>query len=176
MESAYLQRTVGEVLAEVLKEVVEVRPADPIAFIATQMKVGQNSHESGRAYWATRSSVRSFARTVHSFAGSALLASLARSTALMSFLARSLIPELVGKSRIRFFRTTGFCPTVPMQKWQQNLQRRQEMLAEAEEVMRLMKEMRGPTPPDDGEGEDDEEVGEDPRDDEEDEKEEEEMA
>jgi hypothetical protein len=40
MESEYLKEAVGEVLAEVLKEVVEVRPADPIVFISRQiMKV-----------------------------------------------------------------------------------------------------------------------------------------
>ena len=38
-----------------------------------------NSQEYRLKYWATRSSVRSFARSVHSFACSALLASLARS-------------------------------------------------------------------------------------------------
>ena len=38
-------------------------------------------------YWAIRSSVRSFARTAHSFACSALLASLARSAALIRSLA-----------------------------------------------------------------------------------------
>ena len=49
--------------------------------------VRQNSQELGRKYWATRSSVRSFARTAHSFACAALLASLSR----------SLTPELVGQ-------------------------------------------------------------------------------
>ena len=43
-----------------------------------------------REYWAIRSSVYSFARTAHSFACSALLASLARSAALIRSLARSL--------------------------------------------------------------------------------------
>ena len=47
---------------------------------------------------AIRSSVHSFARTAHSFACSALLASLARSAALIRLLARSLTPELMGKS------------------------------------------------------------------------------
>ena len=46
--------------------------------------------ESRRKYWATRSSVRSFARTAHSFACSRLLASLAPSAALTRLLARSL--------------------------------------------------------------------------------------
>ena len=41
-------------------------------------------------YSAIRSSARSFALTAHSFAGSALLASLARSAALIRSLARSL--------------------------------------------------------------------------------------
>ena len=59
--------------------------------------VGQNSQELGRKHWATCSSVRSFARsahsfacTVHSFACSTLLASLARSAALIRSLARFL--------------------------------------------------------------------------------------
>ena len=68
MESEYLKATVGDVLTEVLKEVVEIRPVDPIAFIARQMM-----------------------------------------------------------------------------KWSKNLQRRHEMLEEAEELMRLMKELRGPS-------------------------------
>ena len=54
------------------------------------------SQEYRRKYWATRSSVRSFARTAHSFAGSGLLASLAPSTALARSLT-SLTPSLVGK-------------------------------------------------------------------------------
>ena len=41
-------------------------------------------------YWAIRSSVHSFTCTAHSFACSALLALLARSTALIRSLARSL--------------------------------------------------------------------------------------
>ena len=49
-----------------------------------------NSQEYKLEYWATRSSVWSFARTAHSFACSALLASLARSAALIRSLARSL--------------------------------------------------------------------------------------
>jgi hypothetical protein len=49
-----------------------------------------NKQESRRKYWATRSSVRSFARTAHSFACSGLLASLAPSAALTRSLARSL--------------------------------------------------------------------------------------
>ena len=48
----------------------------------------QNILKSGRCYWATRLSARSFARTAHSFACSALLASLKRSAALI----RSLAP------------------------------------------------------------------------------------
>ena len=55
-----------------------------------------NKQESRRKYWATRSSVRSFARTAHSFACSGLLASLAPSAALTHSLARSLcfLPRL----------------------------------------------------------------------------------
>jgi len=49
-----------------------------------------NSQEYRLQYWATRSSVRSFARTAHSFACSGLLASLAPSAALTRSLARSL--------------------------------------------------------------------------------------
>ena len=40
-------------------------------------------------YWAIRSSARSFNRTAQSFAGSALLASLARSAALIRLFTRS---------------------------------------------------------------------------------------
>ena len=60
--------------------------------------VGQINQENRLEYWATRSSVRSFARTANLFACSALLASLARSAALT--LARSLTsltPELLGQ-------------------------------------------------------------------------------
>ena len=49
-----------------------------------------NSQESRRKYWATRLSVRSFARTAHSLACSGLLTSLAPSAALTRSLARSL--------------------------------------------------------------------------------------
>ena len=49
-----------------------------------------NSQEYRLKYWATRSSVRSFTRTAHSFACSRLLASLASSAALTRLLARSL--------------------------------------------------------------------------------------
>ena len=50
---------------------------------------------------ATRLSVRSFARTAHSFACSALLALLARSAVLMILLTRTLTLELVGMWIIR---------------------------------------------------------------------------
>ena len=50
----------------------------------------ENSQEYRLRYWATRSSVRSFAHTAHSFACSGLLASLAPSAALTRSLARSL--------------------------------------------------------------------------------------
>ena len=54
--------------------------------------VVQKSHESKRKYRPTRSSVCSFPRTAHSFAGSALLASQARacSPALIHSLAHSV--------------------------------------------------------------------------------------
>ena len=45
----------------------------------------ENSQEYRLQYWATRSSVGSFARTAHSFACSGLLASLAPSAALAHF-------------------------------------------------------------------------------------------
>ena len=93
MESEYLKSTVGDALAEALKEVVEVRPADPVAFIAHQIM-----------------------------------------------------------------------------KWKKNFDRRVEMLEEAEELMRLMRELRGPSIVEggnegEGEGEEeenseDEEIGE----------------
>ena len=41
--------------------------------------VGQNDQEYRLQYWATRSSVRSFARTAHSFTCSALCSALTRS-------------------------------------------------------------------------------------------------
>ena len=63
-------------------------------------------------YWATRSSVRSFARTVHSFAYYALLTLLIRSAALIHSLTHSLTPGLVGKYKIRYLKMTWFCPTV----------------------------------------------------------------
>ena len=46
----------------------------------------QNSHETSRKYWATPLSVRSFAGTAHSFAGSALFASLMRFATLIDSL------------------------------------------------------------------------------------------
>ena len=49
--------------------------------------VGQNNQEYRLQYWATRSSVRLFARTAHLFACSALLASLVCSAALSRSLA-----------------------------------------------------------------------------------------
>ena len=52
--------------------------------------VGQNNQEPRRKYWATRSSVRSFACSAHSFACSALLVLLARTAALTCSLARTL--------------------------------------------------------------------------------------
>ena len=66
----------------------------------TPRTVVWKNQESRRKYWATRSSVRSFARTAHSLACSGLLASLAPSAALTHSLARSLTsltPSLVGK-------------------------------------------------------------------------------
>ena len=56
-----------------------------------QVTIVWNNQESRRKYWATRSSVRSFARTAHSFTRSALLASFTCSIALIRLLARSLI-------------------------------------------------------------------------------------
>ena len=52
--------------------------------------MGQNNQKYRLKYWATRSSVRSFARTAHSFACSALLALLVRLAALTHLLAHSL--------------------------------------------------------------------------------------
>ena len=48
MESEYLRKNVGEVLTEALKEVVEVRPADPISFIAHQMMKWQKNFQQRR--------------------------------------------------------------------------------------------------------------------------------
>ena len=52
--------------------------------------VGQINQKTTQKYWATRSSVRSFARTAHLFACSALHALLERSTVLTRSLACSL--------------------------------------------------------------------------------------
>ena len=49
----------------------------------------KNLFKSGRQYWAARSSARSFARTANPLACSALLASLARSPALIRSLTHS---------------------------------------------------------------------------------------
>ena len=54
----------------------------------SQSTIVQESQELGRKYWATRLSIRSFACTVHSYACSALLALLVRSTVLISLLTR----------------------------------------------------------------------------------------
>ena len=67
--------------------------------------MGQNNQEYRLEHWATCLSVRSFARTAHSFACSA--------AALIRSLAHSLTPSLVGKWMIRCLKTTWFCPTVP---------------------------------------------------------------
>ena len=67
------------------------KKGENVTRLTRQSTVGQNSQELGRKYWATRSSVRSFARTAHLFACSALLPSLARSIALTRSLARSLL-------------------------------------------------------------------------------------
>ena len=58
----------------------------------TEALWSRNNQECRCLYWATRSSVRSFARTAHSFACSALLALLARSAALTLF-AHSLVGQ-----------------------------------------------------------------------------------
>ena len=65
-------------------------------FLPVRCTVGQNNQESGRKYWTTHSSVRSFARTLH---------------CVQSF-ACSLTPELVGKCIIRCPKATWFFPTV----------------------------------------------------------------
>ena len=74
---------------------------------------GQIHREPRCKYWATSSSVRLFTRTAHTFA---LLASIARSAALLRLLAplrsfvcslaHSLTPKFVGKCMIRCLTTT----------------------------------------------------------------------
>ena len=54
----------------------------------------------------------SFARTTHSFVCPGLLTSLARSPALIRFLARSFNSKLVGKCMIWCLKTTWFCSIV----------------------------------------------------------------
>ena len=61
-----------------------------------QSTVVWNKQEYRLKYWATRSSVRSFARTAHSFTCFGLLALLAPSAALTRSLT-SLTPSLVGQ-------------------------------------------------------------------------------
>ena len=70
--------------------------------------VGQNNLEYRLKYWATRSSVRSFARNAHSFACSGLLAALTPFAALT----RLLAPSLLGNCKIRCLKMTWFCPIV----------------------------------------------------------------
>ena len=60
------------------------------------LTVGQNNQKYRLKYWVPRSSVCSIARNAHSFACSALLALLARSTAITRSLT-SLTPELMGQ-------------------------------------------------------------------------------
>ena len=61
-----------------------------IATFTLSSTMGQNDKNSRCKYWATRSSIRSFACTAHSFTCSALLALLVRSAVLTHSLARSL--------------------------------------------------------------------------------------
>ena len=76
-----------------------------------QSTMVDNSQEYRLGYWATHLSVCSFARTAHSFASSALLASLACSAALIHSLAHSLIrfqafqivTLVLGQARLRSF-------------------------------------------------------------------------
>ena len=75
--------------------------------------VVQSNHELRRKYWATRFSVRSFARTAHSFACSGLLASRPPLRSLVRSLARSLTsltPSLVGKWIFNVSKWPGFVP------------------------------------------------------------------
>ena len=61
------------------------------------MPYGSENQELQHKYWVTCFSVCSFTGTAHSFACSALLALLTRSPVLTNSLARSLIPEFMGK-------------------------------------------------------------------------------
>ena len=73
----------------------------------------QSSQESGHKYFATCSSIHSFARTAHSLTGSAQLASLARSTAFNRSLARSLTQsQACWKKYDSMSENVLFCPTV----------------------------------------------------------------
>ena len=69
---------VGEKIGQVVGEEVEHKVGNS----SSEGTVGQINQKPRRKYWATRSSVRSFARTAHLFACSGLLASLAPSAAL----------------------------------------------------------------------------------------------
>ena len=68
----------------------KVRPSVIPSQISQSSTMVENSQDYRLYYWATRSSVRSFARTAHSLACSGLFASLAPSAALTRSLARSL--------------------------------------------------------------------------------------
>ena len=73
-----------------------------------------NKQESRRNYWATRSSIRSFACTAHLFACSSLLDLVRCSTALICLLARSLsyFPAPEAKWMIRCWNNGLFCTIV----------------------------------------------------------------
>ena len=74
---------------------------------------GSEWQESRRKYWATRVFIRSFARTTHSIACSALLAFFARCAALIRLLARSLTHSLPSSWESEWLivsKTTWFWP------------------------------------------------------------------
>ena len=79
----------------------QCRIAPLIPCIQVRSTVGQNIREY-RLYWATRSSVRSFARTAHSLAGPALLALLRSLAHFTHSLARGKVNDLMYQNDMFF--------------------------------------------------------------------------
>ena len=91
--------------------------------------VAQNNQEHRLKYWATRSSIRLFTRTTHLFACYILLASLARSVALIPLLACSFTHSRVcGKMNYRILPNKHFLSFYDYQL--QNIKRKIEILKE----------------------------------------------
>ena len=91
----------------------DIRTSGPLSsvHVCAHFTVGQNDPEYRLKYWATCSSIRSFARTAHLFPRSALLASLARSTPFTRSLARGAVNDWMAFFFLYFFPFwTIVCP------------------------------------------------------------------